>query len=47
MAKVLIATLLDSFDLVPQFQNLTIIETQLGAVGRPTQPALAMYKKIF
>lgn len=45
-AKTLVVSLLDKFLLTHQFPDggVQILSTQIGAVGRPTKPALISYK---
>jgi cytochrome P450 len=43
-AKAVVGSLFAKFDLTPQFKTLKIIESQMGAVGRPVEPAIVAYK---
>jgi cytochrome P450 len=44
-AKSIIGSLLDQFDVSPPEGRVSIIETQMGAVGRPVTPAILKFRK--
>jgi len=47
LAKTIVSSLLDSYKLTfPRDTKVKIIETQMGAVGRPTDPVIVHYQKL-